>query len=76
MSTLMREAIADLVLENAALRRRLAFYVSLLGQGSEMLYHCMLAGLPPRDRGYSLDEEPGAETVVELAGPRGATRGG
>jgi hypothetical protein len=67
MSTLMREAIADLVLENAALRQRLAFYESLLGKGSEMLYHCKLAGLPAHDRGYSLDEDPGAEAVVELA---------
>jgi hypothetical protein len=75
MGQLEREAIADLVLENQQLKRQVEFY-QCLGQGSEMLYHCMLAGLPPRDRGYSLDEKPGAEKVVELAGTRGATRGG
>lgn len=76
MSDLLREAISDLVLENQRLKRQVEFYGALLGQGSEMLYHCMLASLPPHDRGYSLDEEPGAERVVELAGTRGATRDG
>lgn len=76
MSDLLREAITDLVIENHRLKRRVEFYESLLGQGSELLYHGMLARLPPDDRGYSLDEEPGAERVVALAGARGATRDG
>jgi hypothetical protein len=49
---LARRAIADLVLENAALRETLAIYQSVLAQSGGLLYENLTAnaGLAPDDR--------------------------
>jgi hypothetical protein len=66
MSDLHREAIADLVIENAALRRRIALLEELLAQRSAMLYENLAAALPPDERRYTIDGAPPVDTVLAL----------